>query len=108
MWTKTKNPLSPNYITVENKSSDLHIYVTGTNVSDVNNVSEAIEDLLNHNTKSRLLKVNINMEELVLLRNGVRVGVAGQVKQIKRNLTTGDITHNEDRCVFLREIVNKF
>jgi hypothetical protein len=107
MWEKRKNILSPNYITVEDKSSDLHFYVTGTNLSDVDAVSSAVENLVNHGTKSPLLKKNIIMGEVVLLQNGVKVGIAGQVRKIKKEAGVEEYLNN-DRIDFLKDFIRKF
>lgn len=106
MWVKSKNILTPNYITVENKSFDLHFYVTGNSVSDVENVSSAIEDLMNEGKKSSCLKKNIVMNEVVLLENLVKVGVAGQVKKIKKEIGVDELINN-DRIEFLQEFIAK-
>jgi hypothetical protein len=107
MWVKTKNILSPSYITVADKGTDLHFYVTGNNLLDVDNVSNAVEDFMNHGTKSPLLKRSIVMDEVVLLENGVKVGVVGQVRKVKKDVGSEEYTNN-DRIDFLREFVKKF
>jgi len=106
MWTKSKNLLSPNYIIVEDKSYDLHFYVVGNNLTDVDDVSNAVEDLMNHGTKSKFLKKNIIMDEVVLLTNGVKIGVAGQIKKIKKESITEEYSNN-DRIEFLKEFLKK-
>lgn len=107
MWEKRKNVLSPNYITVEDRGTDLHFYVIGINLSDVDDVSNAVENFMNHGTKSPLLKKNIIMGEVVLLENGVKVGVAGQIRKVKKEAGTEEYLNN-DRIDFLREFVKKF
>ncbi len=104
MWTKTKNILTPTYMTVSN-DGDLHFYITGVKLELVEEVANAVEEVLNVGKKSPALKKNIVMDEVVLLQNGVRVGVAGQVKKIKKE---GDSEFvNSDRIDLLHEFLKK-
>lgn len=107
MWNKSKNVLSPNYITVEENGNDLHFYITGTKSDVVDDVADAIVEIMNIGKKSPLLKKNIVLDEVVLLENSVRVGVAGVVKKIKKDESNGEFT-NSDRNEFLREFLKKF
>lgn len=106
MWNKSKNILSPNYITVEETGNDLHFYVTGENYEDIDRVADAVEFLMNTGKKSPFLKKNIVLDEVVLLENHVRIGVAGTVKKIKKDEENGEYT-NQDRTEFLREFLKK-
>lgn len=106
MWKKTKNILTPTYVTVSEEHNDLHFYITGVDEKLVDSVSDAVEEILNVGKKSAHLKRNIVMDEVVLLQNGVRVGVAGQVKKIKKESEFDEFVNN-DRVELLREFLNK-
>lgn len=106
MWKKTKNILTPTYITITNEANDMHFYVTGIDESVVDVVGGAVEEVMNFGKKSPHIKKNIVMDEVVLLQNGARVGVAGQVKKIKKESATDEFVNN-DRLDLLREFLNK-
>jgi len=107
MWNKETNILSPNYVVVEKKHHHHHFYINGDDSEKVNDVANAVVILLNENKKNPILKKNIIMNEVVLLENGVKIGVAGQVKQIKVDDNSISRT-NEDRVLFLQEFIRKF
>jgi len=107
MWNKETNILSPNYVVVEKKHHHHHFYIHGDDSEKVNDVANAVVILLNENKKNPILKKNIIMNEVVLLENGVKIGVAGQVKQIKVDDNSISRT-NEDRVLFLQEFIRKF
>lgn len=107
MWNKETNILSPNYVVVEKKHHHHHFYINGDDSEKVNDVANAVVILLNENKKNPILKKNIIMDEVVLLENGVKIGVAGQVKQIKVDDNSTSRT-NEDRVLFLQEFIRKF
>jgi hypothetical protein len=107
MWNKETNILSPNYVVVEKKHHHHHFYINGDDSEKVNDVANAVVILLNENKKNPILKKNIIMDEVVLLENGVKIGVAGQVKQIKVDDNSISRT-NDDRVLFLQEFIRKF
>lgn len=106
MWKKSKNILCPTYVTVEEENNDLHFYITGAVEEDIDKVADAVEFLMNVGKKSPFLKVNIVLDEVVLLENRIRVGVAGTVKKIKKDENNGEFT-NSDRTDFLKEFLKK-
>jgi hypothetical protein len=106
MWKKTKNILTPTYVTVGNEKNDLHFYITGIDERSVEVVSNAVEEVMNIGKKSPDIKKNIVLDEVVILQNGVRVGVAGQVKKIKKESSNDEYVNN-DRLELLREFLNK-
>jgi len=111
MWVKSKNLLSPNYTTVQEEKApsttvDLHFYITGADVDTVDNVADAVEDLMNHGTKSKYLKKNIILDEILLLENGIRIGVAGKVNNIRLNEERPEYD-NSNRGELLKRLTSK-
>lgn len=110
MWNLEKNVLSPNYIVIKNDTTDLHFYVTGLDTTEVENVANAVQELMNVGKKSKLLKKNILLDEIVILQNGIKIGAAGTIKKTKVEEQTDNNNSmiNYDRIEFLKELVKKF
>jgi len=107
MWTKVINTFTPNYLTIQDDvKKDLHFYITGNDSIIVNEVANALEELLNYNKKSKFLQKDILLDELVILKNGIKIGVSGTIKKIKRNNI--DEYLNEERSNLLKETIKRF
>ena len=113
-WIKEdKNPLSSNYQVVKSPTNGLHFYAFATNKLAIEEIDGVVDDLvalLNFGTKSPRLRRSVLLDEVVILKNSVTIGVAGAVTKIKaeKRPENESCFVNNDRVEFLKNLVDKF
>lgn len=109
-WIREQNLTATNYQVVKSPSSNLHFYVVGNGdrLVEIDATANALENFLNFDKKSPLLTKDILIDEIVMLKGGVTIGVAGAVTNIKGERSSEKWLPNPDRVEFLKNLVSKF